>query len=135
VSADAQSSLPQWAINALVWICLALSGAFIGSLGWILRKYTRKVDDLENLTKTFATTQDVLAIEMRIAPMVSRAELLAHLQQMREDNAARDKRMQDERERMHQENKAGTAGLREELREARADVREIHKRIDDVLTK
>lgn len=130
-----QTSLPQWAINGLVWGCLALSGGFIALLGWFLRKYTRKVDELEKLTKTFVTGEQMVAIDLRIAPMVSRVELLAHLEQMREDNATRDRRMQEDRERMHQENKAGTAALRDELKEARTDVRAIHQRIDDVLTK
>lgn len=135
MSVDTPSSLPPWAISALIWICIGLTTISGGTGGWLFKKVWRKVEELEKASAHFATKSEVAQVALQIAPMVSRAELLAHLEQMRDDNAARDRRMQEDRERMHRENQAAINGVREDVKEARSDVRAIHQRIDVLNTK
>lgn len=118
MSGQAESSLPQWAIDTLVWMALILSTGFTALLGWFLRKYTRKIDVLEENQKLFATQESVDQMELRISPMISRVEFLAYIQQMRDDADKRNDQMRDDRQRMHQENQSSLSNL--------------HKRVDQL---
>lgn len=118
LSGQAESALPQWAIDSLVWMALVLSAGFTAILGWFLRKYIRKIDVLEENQKKFATAESVAQMELRMSPMISRTEFLAHLQQLREDTEKRNDQMREDRQRMHQENQNSLSNL--------------HKRVDQL---
>lgn len=130
-----QGSLPPWAINIIVWACLVLSAGFTGLLAWFLKKYSGKIDALEKNQKTFATAETVAQMELRIAPLASRTELLAHLEQMREDQERRNDQMRDDQRRMHQENRDDNAAIRSDNAATRADIRAVHSRVDELFTK
>lgn len=118
LSGQPESSLPQWAIDSLVWMALVLSAGLTTMLGWFLRKYIRKIDVLEENQKKFATVESVAQMELRMSPMISRTEFLAHLQQLREDTEKRNDQMREDRQRMHQENQNSLSNL--------------HKRVDQL---
>lgn len=118
MSGQPESSLPQWAIDSLVWMALVLSAGLTTMLGWFLRKYIRKIDVLEENQKKFATVESVAQMELRMSPMISRTEFLAHLQQLREDTEKRNDQMREDRQRMHQENQNSLSNL--------------HKRVDQL---
>jgi len=128
VSDSPHEALPQWAVNIVVWACLVLSAGFTGLLGWFLRKYSLKIELLEKNQKLFATMDSVARMQLQIAPLISRTEFLAHLQQMREDNDRRNEQMREDRLQMHKENRDDNAALR-------ADVRAVHSRVDELFGK
>jgi len=108
--------LPPWAIQVLSWFALAVSGIFIGIYGWIQRKYVIKVDVHEvligQLASTYATIKMVNAVEDKIPGLVTRIELMAFMQEMKE-----------ERLRMHKENLDNGMATR-------SDIRAVHERVD-----
>ncbi|MDP9089189.1 MAG: hypothetical protein M3O26_10680 [Pseudomonadota bacterium] len=136
MAVEPQNSLPQWAINALIWFALLVTSVCTGSFGWFLRKYILKVDNLEKRQQSFATAESVDALELRMAPMISRAELVAHLTQMRDESDKRFEQLRDDRQRQHQENLENGKALREELADnsaaIRNDLRAVHIRVDDI---
>jgi hypothetical protein len=125
-----ESGYPPWVFVALTWVGGSLATAIVGLFFWVLNLYRKKVDALE---KNSVTKADMAALELRMAELASRRELIAYLEQWR-----------DERTRMHEENKASIAQLhddiettRSEVRSARSEVRDdiraVHNRIDQVL--
>jgi hypothetical protein len=118
---DSGTPLPPWAIQILSWFALAVSGIFIGIYGWIQRKYVVKVDNhdkvIESLASVYATIQMVSEVEEKIPSLVTRIELMAFMQDMK-----------DERLRMHRENlENGMA--------TRTDIRAVHERVDALFRK
>jgi hypothetical protein len=117
-----ESAIPQWAIDLLVWIALAVIGLFTGVIGWFTRKYIVKVDVHSDLigaiSATYATIKMVNAMEEKIPSMVSRAEFLAYMRDFREDQL-----------RMHKDNLDSSKTTRDEIRE---DIRAVHQRVDDI---
>lgn len=131
-----QTSLPQWAINALIWCCLAVSSIFLGCFGWFLKTQILRVKKLEENQSLFATAVSVKALELQMAPMISRNEFMAHIKQMREESDDKFEQLRDDRQRMHQENLDNNKRLQDALAASseivRGDIRGIHGRIDDV---
>jgi hypothetical protein len=113
---DNATPLPQWAIQILSWFALAVSGIFIGVYGWIQRKYVLKVDRhetaLDLMASTYATIKMVNEMEDKIPSLVTRIELMAFMQDMKE-----------ERLRMHKENLDNGMATR-------GDIRAVHERVD-----
>jgi hypothetical protein len=113
---DNVTPLPQWAIQILSWFALAVSGIFIGVYGWIQRKYVLKVDRhetaLDLMASTYATIRMVNEMEEKIPSLVTRIELMAFMQDMKE-----------ERLRMHKENLDNGMATR-------SDIRAVHERVD-----
>jgi hypothetical protein len=113
---DATASLPPWAIQILSWFALAVSGIFVGIYGWIQRKYVVKVDShekvIESLSSVYATIEMVANMEDKIPSLVTRIELMAFMQDMKE-----------ERLRMHKENSDNGMATR-------TDIRAVHERVD-----
>ena len=113
---DATASLPPWAIQILSWFALAVSGIFVGIYGWIQRKYVVKVDShekvIESLSSVYATIEMVANMEDKIPSLVTRIELMAFMQDMKE-----------ERLRMHKENLDNGMATR-------TDIRAVHERVD-----
>jgi hypothetical protein len=113
---DTTASLPPWAIQILSWFALAVSGIFVGIYGWIQRKYVVKVDShdkvIESLASVYATIEMVANMEDKIPSLVTRIELMAFMQDMKE-----------ERLRMHKENLDNGMATR-------TDIRAVHERVD-----
>lgn len=113
---DNSTPLPPWAIQILSWFALAVSGIFIGIYGWIQRKYVVKVDShdkvIESLGSIYATIRMVNDVEEKIPSLVTRIELMAFMQDMKE-----------ERLRMHKENLDNGMATR-------SDIRAVHERVD-----
>jgi hypothetical protein len=128
-------SLPPWAISIIVWAALILSGGFSGLLAWFLRKYSGKIDALEKNQKSFATAESVAQMELRIVPLISRTELLAHLEQIRDDQERRNEQSREDQQRMHQENRDDNAAIRSDNAATRSDIRAVHSRIDELFSK
>jgi hypothetical protein len=135
VSVESEGPLPQWAINVVIWVCMILSAGFTGLLAWFFRKYSLKIDALEENQKRFATAESVTEMELRITPMVSRSEFLAYMQQMREDQERQNQRLRDDRQRLHQENRDDNAALRTDNAALRVDIRAVHSRVDELFSK
>jgi hypothetical protein len=128
-------SLPPWAINLVLWACLVLSGGFTGLLAWFFRKYSGKIDALEKNQKSFATAESVAQMELRIVPLISRTELLAHLEQIRDDQERRNEVLREDQQRMHKENRDDNAAIRSDNAATRSDIRAVHSRIDELFSK
>jgi hypothetical protein len=128
VSVESEGALPQWAINVVIWVCMILSAGFTGLLAWFFRKYSLKIDALEENQKHFATAESVLEMQLLITPMISRTELLSYMNQMREDQEKINEQMRGDRQRLHQENRDDSAALR-------SDVRAVHARVDELFGK
>jgi hypothetical protein len=118
MSVDTSASLPQWAVNALIWFALVVAGSFITLFGWIQRKYIVKVDShgeqLGKLASIFATLEVVDEMDGKIIGLVSRSELLAYMKDLREEQL-----------RMHKENLDNSHATR-------SDIRSVHERVDDI---
>jgi hypothetical protein len=116
---NSDGDLPQWAINALIWFAVLVTGLFTGIFGWMQRKYILKVDSHEDqigkLSSIFATLEVVNEMEDKISALVSRSELLAYMKDLRAEQL-----------RMHGENLNNG-------NQTRADIGKIHERIDSVL--
>lgn len=116
MAVETSTSLPQWAINALIWAVVAVVSLFTGILGWFTRKYIIKVDFLAekhaSYPSTYATIEMVNAMEEKLSALVSRAELVAYMQQMRDDQL-----------RLHKENLDNGMATR-------TDIRAVHERVD-----
>jgi hypothetical protein len=112
----ADGILPQWAINAIIWVAVAVLSMFIGVLGWFTRKYILKVDGhadlLGAIPATYATIEMVNDMEETISGLVSRSELIAYMKELR-----------DEQLRMHKDNLDAS-------RDTRSDIRAVHDRVD-----
>lgn len=122
---------PQWVLNAAFSIVMGLLGLISAIIVYIVNIYRHKIDamehdrtllataaDLEAVDKAsreFATNDHLREIEMRIATLVSRRELLTYLKEMRESNQQK-----------HAENI-------EHMKEIRVDIRNLHLRIDEKL--
>jgi hypothetical protein len=121
------SALPPWAVDALVWIALAILGLFTGIIGWFTRKYITLVDShaklIGSMSATYATIEMVNDMEDKIPELVTRTELVSYMRQMKED--AEDRREQDRQEalRMHKENLDNGMATR-------TDIRAVHERVD-----
>lgn len=116
MAVETSTSLPQWAINALIWVVVSVVGLFTGILGWFTRKYIIKVDAhaewIASCPAKYATIEMVNAMEEKLPALVSRAELVAYMQQMREDQL-----------RLHKENLDNGMATR-------TDIRAVHERVD-----
>lgn len=114
------TSLPQAAWN---WIAGLLATALYGIIGWNVRVHHKKVEghgkeisDLKLQAATFACADDVTrdfigrqefkAMEVEVAKMASRRELIAYMREHREEQ----KRWEAQQQRQHEQN-------REDLRE------------------
>jgi hypothetical protein len=109
-------TVPQWAVNFLIWIAVAFVGLLTGVIGWFTRKYIVKVDEHAQLigamSATYATIERVNEMEDKIPALVSRSEFLAYMKDFREDQL-----------RMHADN-LKAAGL------TREDIARVHERVD-----
>ena len=127
MAVDAQSSLPQWIISPLVWILVFFASLITGSVGWLWRAVWLRLTTVETGIKD---------LELRMAPLISRTELLAHLKQMREESDQRFGILREDYQRTHQENLDSRKQLRQEIVDngaaVRGDIRGVHARIDDV---
>jgi hypothetical protein len=113
---NSDSTLPQWAINCLIWVAVAIVGLYTGFVGWFTRKYIIKVDfnseAIAAFPANYATIEMVTDMEDKLPGLVSRTELVSYMQQMRDDQL-----------RMHRENLDNGASTR-------ADIRAVHERVD-----
>lgn len=111
----------QWVINALLGTVSALTTILMGVGAYVLNLYRNKVDALEakqsQNVADFASQVKLAALETFVASLASRQELVACMNQLREDAA-----------RMHAENQ-------ESIRDMREDFRNVHGRIDDILNR
>lgn len=125
---------PQWLISPLAWVLALFATLIIGGAGWFWRVVWLRVTTVEGAVKDLALKHKDLQLEM--APLISRNELVAHLTQMREESDAKFSQLRDDRQRMHQEHLDRAEQLREQIVEngnaVRADIRSVHARIDDV---
>lgn len=126
---DPNSTLPPWATEVLFWIIGGLIGLLQVISGWIFISMHRRIDKVEK------------SMENTIPGLVSRLELIATLQQMREDAEKRDSQTREDRRNMHVDNQSAIQNLRNDIsamREndiggLREDLRAVHGRIDEVL--
>lgn len=90
----------QTIVNWAGGVIAGLFGIITAAGGWMFTKYIAKIDSLSDIVGGLVPADEVVtkdqlaAIEVRVAELVSRKELITHLEQMRED-----------RLRMHEENK------------------------------
>jgi hypothetical protein len=117
------SGYPPWVFVALTWFGGSLATVITAILAYFLNLYRKKVDALE---KNSVTRGDMAALELRMAKLASRRELISYLEQWR-----------DERTRMHEENKASIERLHNDIETTRSQVRDdiqtVHRRIDELL--
>jgi hypothetical protein len=109
---------------------IVLTGAATFIAFWF-RRYIDKVDALERvsheyikdaeLAQRYASQLQMVELEKRIADLVSRKELLAHLEELAE-----------QRQINHQDNVERLERNGEDIREVRRESGETHKRIDDI---
>lgn len=135
LSAESEGVLPPWAVEALVWIVLAVTGLFTGTYAWLFKDVMRRVKSLEGNEKNHATALSVTDLEMRMAPMISRTELLSHLDQLRDDQERRNEQLREDQRRMHQENRDDNAAIRSDNAATRNDIRAVHSRVDELFSK
>ncbi len=101
---------PPW----IIYLAFGLNGVLAAIFAYFLNLYRLKIDNLE---KTSVSNERIAKIEIVVAELASRKELIAYMTQIREDRMA-----------MHQENL-------DNFRELRADVRSVHQRVDEILSK
>lgn len=125
--------LPPWAISGLLWLCLALFGIVSTAFRWIFGGLHRRMKDLETAQKKMATSASVTALEMRVAPLVSRSELLAYMKQMRDDSDERFTQLTADRKSMHEQNSERIDNVNANVSEASSNIRALSARIDRIL--
>lgn len=137
---EAVGSLPQWAVNTVVWCAVLLVSILVGSYGWFVRRLIGKQDEHEKKLaaheREFATKNSVKVLADDMKEFVTKPDLAAIVRQMSEAADHRHKEQREDRLRMHQQNLDANKELREDLQTRdegiRDDIRGVHGRIDEL---
>ena len=122
---------PSTQTTALNWaaeIIIGLASVIYTISAWVVVHFIKKVDKIEESNRKYAlreeVAKEVASLELRMAEVVSRRELAAAMMTLSED-----------RQRMHEENIDHLNRMGDDVSEGRADIRSVHKRIDELLVR
>lgn len=136
---ETHDTWPQWLWSALFSLIGGLLGLIFTLTMFIAGGWRKKISELDEAQKTFASLGQVNRLEILVSELASRKELAAYMLQIRDDIQERDLRTREDRSQMHKDNLDRTKEIRDDISGLRTDIREdfraVHARIDEVASK